>query len=95
MLSVVIMNVVAPVMHYKRDKHPSLFIWIFKCKENERFYKIFCRVVMKSIRIKFSDLDPWIGGSGIKLIHLVRDPRAVYRSMLERLDQGLVMIDVS
>jgi hypothetical protein len=40
-------------------------------------------VVMKTIRLQFSDLDPWIFGSDIKVVHLVRDPRAIVHSMQE------------
>ena len=40
--------------------------------------------VIKTIRLHKINLDPWILDSDIKVIHLVRDPRAVYASMAQR-----------
>ena len=40
--------------------------------------------VIKTIRLHKINLDPWIFDSDIKVIHLVRDPRAVYASMAQR-----------
>ena len=36
--------------------------------------------VVKTIRVRKEDLEPWIRNSEIKVVHLVRDPRAVLSS---------------
>ena len=40
--------------------------------------------VIKTIRLHKLNLDPWILDSDIKVIHLIRDPRAVYASMAQK-----------
>lgn len=40
--------------------------------------------VIKTIRLHKINLDPWIRDSDIKVIHLIRDPRAVYNSMSQK-----------
>ena len=36
--------------------------------------------MVKTIRVRKEDLEPWIGKTEIKVVHLVRDPRAVLSS---------------
>ena len=37
--------------------------------------------VVKTIRLHSINLMDWISGSDIKIVHLIRDPRAIFNSM--------------
>ena len=47
------------------------------------------RIVIKSIRLHYNNMLPWMINTDIKVIQLVRDPRAILNSQL-----GLVILPV-
>ena len=56
----------------------SLILWFFK--RNQECVNTTKRVI-KTIRLHSKNLESWIGKSDVKIVHLVRDPRAIYNSM--------------
>lgn len=63
-------TVLSRLPHFHGDKHKNLNF----CNESNY-------IVIKTIRLHKINLDPWILNSDIKIIHLIRDPRAMFNSM--------------
>ena len=44
-------------------------------------------MIIKTIRLHYNNLLPWITKTDIKIVQLVRDPRAKYRQTLKVLER--------